>query len=132
MSAANPERVTSTPPPGTGATAPYYPPPAYPPPPSQSSSTDPKAAASVVFAILGLIFALPLGLPGMIAGPIAYFLGRGARTRIIESGGTIGGMGVANTGRVLGIITTAVGAVVTLLWLIVIFNAFNDVGTGGE
>lgn len=124
----------SPPAPGAVAPAPYYPPPAYPPPPSQSSVTDPKAVAAVVFAILGFVFALPLGLPGMIAGPIAYFLGKGSRTRIIESGGTIGGMGLANTGRILGIVTTAVGAVVTLLWLIVVFNALNDfIGTtGGE
>jgi len=131
VSAASPEPVSSAPAPGA-APAPYYPPPSYAPPPSQTSSTDPRAAASVAFAILGLIFALPLGLPGMIAGPIAYFLGKGARTRIIESGGTIGGMGIANTGRILGIVTTAVGAVVTLVWLIVIFNALNDFGTGGQ
>jgi len=112
--------------------APYQPPPAYPPPPTESSSTDPKAAASLVFAILGLIFAVPLGLPGMIAGPIAYFLGRGARARIVESGGTIGGMGVANAGRILGIVTTAVGAIVTFLWLLVIFNALIDVGVSSE
>ena len=68
----------------------------------------------------------------MIAGPIAYFLGSGARTRILESGGTAGGMGVANTGRILGVVTMVVGAVVTFLWLIVIFNALNDVGTGGQ
>ncbi len=132
MSAASPEPMASAPAPSATAPAPYYPPPAYPPPPSQSAGSDPKAAASVVFAILGLIFALPLGLPGMIAGPIAYFLGKGARTRILESGGTIGGMGLANTGRILGIVTTAIGAVVTLLWLIVIFLALNDfLGTGG-
>lgn len=133
MSAANPEPVTSPPAPGATAPAPYYPPPTYPPPASQASGgTDAKAVASVVFAILGLIFALPLGLPGMIAGPIAYFLGSGARTRIMESGGTIGGMGLANTGRILGVVTTVVGAVITFLWLIVIFNALNDVGAGGQ
>ena len=131
MSAANPEPIS--PPPATrgAAPAPYYPPPAYPPPHTQSGATDPRAAASVVWAILGLVFALPLGLPGMIAGPVAYFLARGARTRIIESGGTIGGMSVANTGRILGIVTTIVGCVVTFLWLLILFNAFNDTGTGG-
>ena len=109
--------------------APYHPPPAYPPPPV-AAGTDAKAVASLAFAILGLIFALPLGLPGMIAGPIAYFLGKGARERIAESGGALGGGGAANAGLILGIVTTAVGAIVTLLWLIVIFNAFNDVSFG--
>lgn len=129
MSAAT-EPVPVAPAAGGAAPAPYYPPPSYPPPPTQSRGSDPKAVASVVFAILGLVFALPLGLPGMIAGPIAYFLGSGARTRILEAGGARGGIGVANTGRILGVITMVVGAVVTFLWLIVIFNALNDVGTG--
>ena len=111
------------------AIAPYHPPPAHPPPPT-AASTDTKAVASLVFAILGLIFALPLGLPGLIAGPIAYFLGKGARERIAESGGTLAGAGTANAGRILGVVTTAVGAVVTLLWFIVILNALNDVAVG--
>jgi hypothetical protein len=123
--------VQSPPPAVTGmpAIAPYHPPPAYPPP-RTTAGTDAKAVSSLGFAILGLIFALPLGLPGLIAGPIAYFLGRGARARIAESGGALDGAGVANAGRILGIVTTAVGAVVTLLWLIVIFNALNDVSVG--
>ncbi len=116
--------ATSTP-----AVAPYHPPPAYPPPPI-NAGMDAKAVASLGFGILGLIFALPLGLPGLIAGPIAYFLGRGARARIGESGGTLGGAGAANAGRILGVVTTVVGAVVTLLWLVVLLNAFNDVPVG--
>ena len=38
--------------------------------------------------------------------------------------------GAANAGRILGVVTTAVGAVVTLLWFIVILNALNDVSVG--
>ena len=114
---------------GVPGIAPYHPPPAYPPP-TTAAGTDSRAVASLGFAILGLIFALPLGLPGLIAGPIAYFLGRGARTRIAESGGALGGAGTANAGRNLGVITTAVGAVVSLLWFIVILNALNDVSFG--
>ena len=124
MSAPSPQPVMSPP-----VVAPYHPPPAYPPPPI-SAGTDSRAVASLAFAILGLIFGLPLGLPGMIAGPIAYFLGKGARTRIAESGGTLSGASAANAGRILGIVTTAVGALVTLLWFIVILNAFNDVSFG--
>ena len=125
MSAPSPQPVIAPPP----VVAPYHPPPAYPPPPV-SAGTDSRAVASLAFAILGLIFGLPLGLPGMIAGPIAYFLGKGARARIAESGGTLGGASAANAGRILGIVTTAVGALVTLLWFIVILNAFNDVSFG--
>jgi hypothetical protein len=95
-----------------------------------AAGTDSRAVASLGFALLGLIFALPLGLPGLIAGPIAYFLGKGARARIAESGGALGGAGTANAGRILGVVTTAVGALVTLLWFIVFFNALNDVSFG--
>lgn len=127
MSLPAPEHVPSPPP----AVAPYYPPPTYAPQLTAPVGTDAKAVASLAFAILGLIFALPLGLPGMIAGPIAYFLGKGARARIAESGGTLGGAGAANAGRIIGIIATAVGALVTLLWFIVILNALSDVTFSG-
>ena len=110
--------------------APYHPPPTYPPPlGSRPAVTDGKAAASLVWAILGLVFALPLGLPGMIAGPIAYFLGKGARERIAESNGELTGRSAANAGRIIGIIATAVGAVITLAWLVIIFTALNNVPT---
>ena len=110
--------------------APYHPPPSYPPPAgSRPAVTDGKAAASLVWAILGLVFALPLGLPGMIAGPIAYCLGKGARERIAESNGELTGRSAANAGRIIGIIATAVGAIVTLVWLVIIFTALNNVPT---
>ena len=96
-----------------------------------AQATDGRAAASVVFAVLGLVFAIPLGLPGMIAGPIAYFLGKSARTRIAESNGALTGAGAASLGRILGIIAFAVGCVVTLLWLIVVFNAMADATATG-
>jgi hypothetical protein len=110
--------------------APYHPPPDYPPPiGSRPVVTDGRAAASLVWAILGLVFALPLGLPGMIAGPIAYFLGGGARERIAESNGALTGLGAAKAGRIIGIVAFAVGAVVTLVWLLLIFSALNDTTT---
>ena len=93
--------------------------------------TDGRATASVLFAVLGLVFSIPLGLPGMISGTIAYFLGKSAKTRIAESNGALGGEGQARAGRVLGVITFAVGCVFTLLWLIVIFNALLDSSFGG-
>ena len=110
--------------------APYHPPPSYPPPAgSRPAVTDGRAVASLVWAILGLIFAIPIGIPGMIAGPIAYFLAGSARQRIAESNGALTGRSAANAGRIIGIIAMAVGAIVTLVWLVVIFNALNDVPT---
>ena len=113
--------------------APYHEPPSYPPPvqPQGPAPTDNKAVASLLFGILGIVFGLPLGLPGMIAGPIAYFLGKGALERIKESKGTLGGASAARAGRILGIVAMAVGSVSALVWLILIFNALNDTsGTG--
>ena len=116
--------------PAPSAVAPYHPPPNYPPPVgSRPAVTDGRAAASLVWGILGLIFGLPLGVPGMIAGPIAYFLGKGSLVRIAESNGSLTGRSSANAGRILGIVAMAVGAIVTLIWLVVILNALNDAPT---
>ncbi len=124
--------MASPPPASGGAVAPYHPPPTYPPPASQAPRvTDGRAASSMIFSILGLVFGIPLGLPGMIGGAAGYFLGKSARTRIAESNGALGGEGAANVGRIVGIIAFSVGSVVTLLWLIVIFNALLDVSIGG-
>ena len=121
-----PARDTAPSPPP--AVAPYHPPPAYAPPSGAVQRvSDSRAISSLIFAILGLIFAIPLGLPGMIAGPIAYFLGKSSRQRIAESNGALTGASTANAGRILGVIATAVGCIVTLVWLVVIFNALNDV-----
>ncbi len=126
--ASPPPMVQAAPP----AVAPYHPPPNVPPPaPQVQQVTDGRAAASALFAILGLIFSIPLGLPGMIAGPIAYFLGKDARRRIAESNGRLGGAGAANVGRILGIAGMIVGCLVTLVWMIVIFNALLDTSIGG-
>jgi len=123
--------MASPPPASAHAVAPYHPPPSYPPPASQSPQvTDGRAAASMIFSILGLLFGIPLGLPGMIGGTVGYFLGKSARTRIAESNGTLGGQSAASVGRIVGIIAFSVGSLVTLLWLIVIFNALLDVPIG--
>jgi hypothetical protein len=113
------------------AIAPYHPPPSYPPPAARTGPvTDGRAAAAVVFGVLGLVFSIPAGLPGMIGGTIAYFLGASARTRIAESNGALSGEGAARTGRILGIVAFAVGCVFTLFWLIVIFVVLLNSSTG--
>lgn len=123
--------MASPPPPATHAVAPYHPPPTYPPPASQTPQvTDGRAAAAMIYSILGLLFSIPLGLPGMIGGTAGYFLGKSARTRIAESNGTLGGQSAANIGRIVGIIAFSVGSLVTLVWLIVIFNALLDLPIG--
>lgn len=71
----------------------------------------------------GLVLAFWLGLPALVLGPIAYFLGRSAINRIAESKGGLGGRGTAVTGWVVGVAATAVGAAVTLIWIILLLLA---------
>lgn len=73
---------------------------------------------------------LPAGIPGLVLGPIAYFLGKSAARRIETSHGAAGGRGTAVTGWVTGVVATAVGAVVTLIWLIIIFEAMSAPSSG--
>ena len=97
----------------------YYPPPSYPPPSyGGSGALDNRAAVALALAITGLVLGLPLGVPGLVLGPIAYFMGKSAVTRIEASAGALGGRNLGRTAWILGVVATAAGAVVTLVWLI--------------
>jgi hypothetical protein len=99
--------------------APYYPPPSYPPPSySGTGALDNRAAIALALAIIGLIRGLPLGVPGLVCGPIAFFMGKSAVTRIEASAGALRGRNLARTASILGVVATAAGAVVSLVWLI--------------
>jgi hypothetical protein len=74
---------------------------------------------SVILGSLGLVLGLPLGLPGLVLGPIAYFLGRAAVGRIDASKGSVGGRGAATAGWIIGVIATAVGAIVSVTWFVI-------------
>ena len=109
--------VQSSPP----TVAPYYPPPSYPPPVySANAALDNRGAIALVLAVLGLVFGLPLGVPGLVLGPIAYFMGKSAVARIEASAGALAGRNLAMTAWILGIVATAAGAVISLVWLVVI------------
>lgn len=99
----------------------YHPPPTYPPPSlGRSAPVDGRATTSLAVAIIGIAFGVPFGLPGLVLGAIAYFTGKSAIARIDASAGTLGGRGLAATGWVLGVVATAIGAVVSLAWLVVL------------
>jgi len=70
-----------------------------------------------------LLNALLLGFPAMLMGVVAYFLGRSAIARIKESPATLGGRPTAVAGWVIGAVTTAVGATVTLVWIVLFLIA---------
>jgi hypothetical protein len=110
--------VHTSPPPSVAT---YYPPPSYPPPSySATGALDNRAAIALALAIIGLVLGLPLGVPGLVLGPVAYFMGKSAVARIKASAGALGGSNLASTAWILGVVATAVGAVVSLVWLIFI------------
>ena len=110
---------------------PWYPPPTDPPPHSRASgSADGRAVASLLAGIAGIVLGLPLGLPGMVLGTLAYFLGKSAVGRIDSSQGALGGRGLAVWSWVLGAIAMGIGAVVTLIWLVVVLIAMSQAATG--
>jgi len=85
---------------------------------------------ALIAAILGLVLGLGVGLGGLILGPVAYFLGKAAAGRIDESRGEMGGRGAAVAGWVLGVVATAVGAVVSLFWIVVLLEAVSTAPSG--
>jgi len=72
--------------------------------------------------IFGLLLVF-LGLPALVLGPIAYFLGKSSVHRIDESKGQLGGRTMGLVGWIIGVVVTAFGAVVSLIWLTVILIA---------
>jgi hypothetical protein len=114
------------------AAVPWYPPPSYPPPRVKASgSTDGRAIASLIAAIAGIVLGLPTGIPGMVLGTLAYFLGRSAVSRIDSSKGTLGGRSIAVSGSVFGVVAMAIGSVITLVWIVVVLVATAQPAAGG-
>ena len=110
----------------------WYPPPTYPPPRIKASgSTDGRAIVSLIAAIAGIVLGLPMGIPGMALGTLAYFLGKSAVSRIDTSQGALGGRSVAVSGWVLGVVAMAIGSVVSLVWIVVFLVTIAPPSTGG-
>jgi hypothetical protein len=126
------------------AIAPYYARPAYPVPPPPAGRTEKRTLASLLIGIAGLLIAmlglllaaiavltqtgdflngLVLGLPAIVCGVIAYFLGKSATARIAESPDKLGGGPTAVSGWVIGAVGAAAGAGVTLLWIVLVLLA---------
>ena len=78
--------------------------------------TDNRSLVSLLAGIFGLLLSF-LGLPGLVLGPIAYFLGKSSVNRIQESKGELGGRSAAVAGWVMGVVATAIGAIVSLVLL---------------
>ena len=109
------------------AAALWYPPPDYPPPRQLAAGrTDTRAIASLLLAVAGIVLGLPLGIPGMVLGTLAYFLGKSSVRRIEASEGALGGRSQAVSAWVLGIVAMIIGSVVTLTWLVVFLFAISQ------
>ncbi len=116
----------------THAAGPWYPPPSYPPPRVKpTGSTDGRAIASLIVAIAGIVLGLPMGIPGMVLGTLAYFLGKSSVSRVDTSQGALGGRSVAVAGLVLGVVAMAIGSAVTLVWVVVVLVATAQPAAGG-
>jgi hypothetical protein len=112
--------------------APYHPPPAFPPPRvGRAAPTDGRAVTSLAASILGILLGLPFGLPGLALGSLGYFMGRSAIARIDGAPGTAGGRSMAIAGWVLGVVATAIGAVVSLAWLVLLLVVISAPPTLG-
>jgi hypothetical protein len=115
--------VQSSPPP----IAAYHAPPSYPPPAySSTGALDNRGAIALVLAVLGLVLGLPLGVPGLVLGPVAYFMGKSAVARIEASAGALEGRNFAMTAWILGIVATAAGAVISLVWLVILLVSVSS------
>lgn len=118
----------------------------YPGPQRPTGRTEGRTIASLLLAIFGLLLAMAsilgallalvtengdlyntllLGVPAMAGGVLAYFLGKSAIARIAESPTTLGGRSTAVAGWVIGTVSTAAGAVVTLVWLVLALIALD-------
>ena len=91
------------------------------PPPAQPPN-DGQAVAALVLAIAGL-FVCPV-----IPSIIAIVLGRSAERRIKESGGTLGGEGLARAGWIVGIIGVVTGALFIIIFLGIFVFSFAFIG----
>ena len=84
-----------------------------------------KALISMILGIGAIV--LTCTCLGVVLGPVAVFLSRGAKSEIAASGGVQSGDGMATAGMITGI----VGAVLSLLWILYWVFVVVVAGTGG-
>ena len=94
--------------------------PMFPPDPAKPPS-HPQATTSMILGIVALVGGCSLFLPLLVA-PVAWIMGAKAVREIDASGGSLGGRGEANAGKITGIIGTVllILAVLALIAFVVI------------
>ena len=111
-------------PPVTPASPSLYPYPA-------ARRTEGKAIAALVIGLLSPFAAMFYGLPGVIFGSVAVFLGLRARSRIKRSGGTLAGGGMALAGWIVGVCAIVVGTL-WFLFLAMLYMAMTSGNPGAS
>lgn len=76
----------------------------------QPMGDHPKAQTAMILGILGLVCC------GIFTAIPAYIIGNNAVKEIDASGGQYGGRGMANAGKILGLI----GIILTVIWIILV------------
>ena len=75
------------------------------------------AIASLVIGIIAAVGVFCYGIPAVILGPVALFLGLRARKRIKASAGVIGGGGLAMAGWITGLVAACIGALILIAFV---------------
>jgi hypothetical protein len=78
------------------------------------------AIAALVLGILAFPGICCYGVPAIALGITAFILGRRAEKKVLASGGTLGGAGIAKAGWICGAVAAPIGA----LYLIFVVGAF--------
>lgn len=93
---------------------PNAPAPGYSPTPPASH---PRAILALILGIVGVVVC-------PIAGPFAFVISNNAMKEIDASGGTIGGRGMVQAGKILGIIGTVLLALYVIGGIVVVIVSF--------
>ena len=65
-----------------------------------------------------------IGIAALGIGPAAYFMGKSALGRIVESEGKVAGTASARAASWIGVAATVAGAASTLMWLVITLLGF--------
>lgn len=122
---------------GSGEIPPGYgtpPPPGYGTPPPEDAYGAPrnssKAVVSLVIGIISPVLGLCCAFLGLI-GIVAVVIGKQAQREIAASNGMLVGAGMAKAGVVLGIIGAAIGALLTILNIVLLMTGDGSFNYGG-
>jgi hypothetical protein len=83
-------------------------------PGSQDAPTSGSAVTALVMGILAIISCTFYGVPGVIFGPLAMYFAARAKKQVLAGQASTSSLGLANAGRVLGIIGLIIGALSVL------------------